>query len=229
MPDHPDAPARLTRPTPGGFESRAVPAQTIEAILNVAARAPSGTNTQPWNVLVVSGDTRARLVQWAAARAAELVVDASRREAFQQAFESHPQGRGWVAQPPGRGTDPDLADALARCVQAPEAALRDLRQYLYLGGAPVGLFILLHRQLGVGSVLDTGMFVQNIALAARARGLRAVVQTGWRGFGEDLRAVLDLPAEHGVLCAVALGWDVPAPGAVDEPVPRTRATVRWHL
>src|SRR5688572_32841002 len=43
------------------FQPQPVPRQTIEDILAVASRAPSGTNTQPWRVHVLTGSAKAAL------------------------------------------------------------------------------------------------------------------------------------------------------------------------
>jgi nitroreductase len=53
--------ALLTRQSIRAFLPREVPRETIDDILQVAARAPSGTNTQPWKVYVVAGEPRAEL------------------------------------------------------------------------------------------------------------------------------------------------------------------------
>ena len=45
------------------FLPRAVAREQIADILRVASRAPSGTNTQPWKVYVLQGDSRDGLVR----------------------------------------------------------------------------------------------------------------------------------------------------------------------
>ncbi|WP_392388498.1 nitroreductase family protein [Cupriavidus campinensis] len=53
--------AITTRRSIRAFLDTPVPRETVEDILAVASRAPSGTNTQPWRVYVLSGDAKARL------------------------------------------------------------------------------------------------------------------------------------------------------------------------
>lgn len=53
--------AITTRRSIRAFLDTPVPRETVEEILAVASRAPSGTNTQPWKVYVLAGDAKARL------------------------------------------------------------------------------------------------------------------------------------------------------------------------
>ncbi|HEY8711201.1 MAG TPA: nitroreductase family protein, partial [Burkholderiaceae bacterium] len=53
--------AITTRRSTRSFLPTPVPRETIETILAVASRAPSGTNTQPWKVYVLTGDAKAEL------------------------------------------------------------------------------------------------------------------------------------------------------------------------
>ena len=55
--------AITTRLSARAFLPKAVPRSTIEHILQVASRAPSGTNTQPWKVYVLQGASRDSLVE----------------------------------------------------------------------------------------------------------------------------------------------------------------------
>ena len=112
---------------------------------------------------------------------------------------------------------------------APEAAQQALLHYFDLAGAPLGIFFLLHDQLGVGSVLDTGMFMQNIVLLARARGLQAVVQTGWRGVSEAVLAELAPPPSMWLVAALALGFAEPASSdGAGANVPDMDSRTIWH-
>ena len=53
--------AILTRRAVRAFLPEPVSAETVREILDIAARAPSGTNIQPWHVYVVAGDAKAGL------------------------------------------------------------------------------------------------------------------------------------------------------------------------
>jgi nitroreductase len=75
--------------------------------------------------------------------------------------------------------------------------------------APVGMIFTIHRQLETGSWLDYGMFLQNIIIAARARGIDSCAQAAWSQYHLVIREVLGLPAEDIVVCGMALGYADP--------------------
>ena len=66
------------------------------------------------------------------------------------------------------------------------------RNYAFFG-APVGLFFTVDRAMGRGSLLDAGMFLENVMLAARARGLDTYPQAAFTRFHRILRAHLGVP------------------------------------
>ena len=85
------------------------------------------------------------------------------------------------------------------------------RNYLFFD-APVGLIFTIDRVLEVGSWLDYGMFLQNIMVAARARGLDTCPQMSFARYHRIIRRALDLPEDERVICGMALGYaDAEAP------------------
>jgi nitroreductase len=166
----------MQEPGPGGYSGQPVPRALIEEILGLARRAPSGVNTQPWEVYVLQGPALARLTGLAVAA-------------------------------------------------APEQA-----RYFRFFDAPVGLLFTLSRKLGLGSELDYGMFMQTLALAARARGLRTCLQTGWKDLADTVLPLLDAPEDAALLCGMALGYDDPSQPPVEAPeeVPAVETFIIWH-
>jgi nitroreductase len=78
--------------------------------------------------------------------------------------------------------------------------------------APVGLVFTIDRRLEIGSWLDYGMFLQNIMVAARARGLDTCPQAAFAQFHRILSAELELPEHEQVVCGMSLGYaDMSAP------------------
>ena len=90
---------------------------------------------------------------------------------------------------------------------------------------------LIDKSLGLGSVLDYGMFLQNIVVAAQARGLCAEVQTGWRGLADTVMPILQAGDSKLLLAAVALGFAASAPSG--EPAQAIRVPAdsftTWHV
>jgi nitroreductase len=180
--------------------------EDIEAILAVAARAPSGTNTQPWKVHVLTGGARERLCAAILAACADPVAARSHTE------EYHYYPREWVSPYIGRrrkvGWDLYGLLGLRREDKAGMAA-QHARNFRFFD-APVGLIFTIDRVLEQGSWLDYGMFLQNIMVAARARGLDTCPQAAFTQFHRIIRDQLGLPQTEMVVCGMALGHADPA-------------------
>jgi nitroreductase len=194
--------ALLSRRSVRGFLPTPVPRATIEGILYLAARAPSGTNCQPWKVYVCSGTVRAAL-------AADLATahDEQAAGAGEHVEEYAYYPRTW--------RDPYLARrrklgwgyyglmGIGRGERAATHA-QHAKNFNFFG-APVGLFFTLDRDLEQGSWLDTGMFLQGVMIAARAFGLHTCPQAAFTPFHRVVRRHLPIPDSEVLLCGMALG------------------------
>jgi nitroreductase len=178
----------------------------IEEILAVAARAPSGTNTQPWLVHVLTGAARDRLCaevssDYDAAAAGE---SPDRREydyyptEWREPYLARRRKIGW-----------DLYGLLGIGRQDKARMHAQHRRNFCFFDAPVGMIFTIDRVMAQGSWLDYGMFIQNIMVAARARDLDTCPQAAWAEFPQRIAQVLDLPPEQMVVCGLALGYADP--------------------
>lgn len=183
-----------------------VPAAVVSHILEVAARAPSGNNVQPWRVYVLAGDARDRLC-------ADIV------KAAQEDPDRHQPEYAYY---PTSWFEPYL-DRRRRCgfgLYATLGIARDdqvarerqmLRNYIFFD-APVGLLVTLDRRLNTGSFMDVGMFIQNVMVAARAQGLHTCAQAAFAWFHKVARQHLPMGDNEILLCGIALGHeDLQAP------------------
>jgi nitroreductase len=174
----------------------------IEAILNVAARAPSGTNIQPWKVYVLTGEARQRL-----SRAIRAAYD-DPAQAREHAEEYHYYPAEWVTPYIDRrrkiGWDLYSLLNLTRHDKAGMHAQHG-RNYAFFD-APVGLIFVIDRIMRQGSWLDYGMFLQNIMIAACARGLGTCPQAAFTQFHRIIRDLLQLPGHEMLVCGMALGY-----------------------
>ncbi len=173
----------------------------IEAILQVAARAPSGTNTQPWKVHVLTGAAKERL----SATILAAYQDPEQARAHTEEYAYYP--REWVSPFVERrrkvGWDLYALLGLTRDDKAGMAAQHG-RNYRFFD-APVGLIFTIDRVMAQGSWLDYGMFLENIMIAARGRGLDTCPQAAFTQFHRIIAAELALPANEMVVCGMALG------------------------
>lgn len=176
--------------------------EDIERILEVAARAPSGTNTQPWKVRVVTGQSKERL------SAAILAAHNDPQLSAQHTEEYAYYPRDWVSPYIDRrrkvGWDLYALLGLTRDNKAGMSAQHG-RNYQFFD-APVGLIFTIDRILEQGSWLDYGMFLQNIMVAARGRGLSTCPQAAFTQYHRIIEAQLDIPATEMVVCGMALGF-----------------------
>ncbi|MCS0630913.1 nitroreductase [Telluria mixta] len=179
--------------------------EDIEAILEVAARAPSGTNTQPWKVHVLTGAAKERLSDRILAAYADPVQN---REHVEE-YAYYP--REWVSPFVDRrrkvGWDLYALLGLTRDNKAGMAAQHG-RNYRFFD-APVGMIFTIDRIMEQGSWLDYGMFLQNIMVAARGRGLDTCPQAAFTQFHRIISDELGLPENEMVVCGMALGFADP--------------------
>jgi nitroreductase len=190
--------ALTTRRSVRGFLPDPVPIETLRHILEVSARAPSGTNIQPWFVWAVAGEAKDRLCQ--------AVIDA--REAGEEEHEYAYYPREW--REPYRSRRRKLGWDLYGLVgveKGDKAGMyRQHTRNFELFDAPVGLFFTMERHLELGSWLDFGMFLQAIMVAARGQGLDTCPQAAWVGYHKAIRKELGIPDEHAFVCGMALGY-----------------------
>lgn len=182
------------------FLPKAVPQEMIADLLLAAGRAPSGTNTQPWHVHVLQGQTRDKLVNETCK-----AFDANQPhspleyhyypEKFFEPYLARRRKVGW-----------DLYGLLGIAKGDVEKTRVQHRRNYELFDAPVALMFSIDRRLATGSWLDCGMFIQNVMLAARARGLETCPQAAWIDYHETVRAVIGLDPEHTLICGMALGY-----------------------
>ena len=187
------------------FLDKPVERADIERILEVAARAPSGTNTQPWKVYVLTGQAREKLSE------AILAVNADPEQARQHTEEYAYYPREWISPYVDRrrkvGWDLYSLLGLTRDNKAGMAA-QHARNYRFFD-APVGLIFTIDRIMEQGSWLDHGMFLQNIMVAARGRGLDTCPQAAFTQYHRVIAQQLGLPENEMVVCGMALGWADP--------------------
>ena len=182
------------------FHSTPVPEETVRAILEVAARAASGTNSQPWHVTVVTGEARRRVCDavTAAAKAGERTPEYE--------YAPTPWPDVYRARARKVGFDLYALYGVKREDMAGRAAA-GLRNFTFFG-APVGLFFHMEKLLRYGSWLDAGMYLQNVMLAAREFGLETCPQEAWCFYGQALRRALpQIPGDHVILSGMSLGYE----------------------
>ena len=194
--------ALMTRRSIRAFLPTPVPRVEIESILEAASRAPSGTNTQPWKVYVVTGESLVRLSQALLAA----YEDPQRDALYQEEYPYYP--RQWVSPyiDRRRKIGWDLYGLLGIGKSDKTRMHEQHAQNYRFFGAPVGLFFTIDRHMERGSWLDYGMFLQAIMTAARGRGLDTCPQAAFTPFHRVIAGHLDLAAQEQLVCGMSLGF-----------------------
>ncbi|NMG49298.1 nitroreductase [Azoarcus communis] len=184
------------------FRTDPVAREDVKAILDVARYCASGVNTQPWHVYVVTGAAKDRLSD-----AIMRVYDDPSLSAEQdEPYDYYPQE--WVSPYVDRRRKVgwDLYGLLG-IDKADKARMHAQhgRNYTFFG-APVGLMFTIDRGMGRGSLIDYGMFLQSIMVAARARGLDTCPQAAFNKFHRVIASELGIPDTQMLVCGMSLGY-----------------------
>jgi nitroreductase len=189
------------------FEPSAVPRPVIERLLRLAQRAASWCNTQPWQVIVTTGDGTER---------------------FRAALRAHAeQARSFSADGLGAGSEPDFpmperyegiyrerrresgwqlygAVGIARGDRE-ASALQALKNF-ELFGAPHAAIVTTDAGQGVYGAVDTGVYVGTFLLAAQALGLGAIPQAALARYGPFVRKHFSIPDDRKILLGISFGY-----------------------
>lgn len=191
----------------------------VREILQVASRAPSGTNTQPWKVYVLTGDAKARL----SAEIIETFMDPAKAAEHHEEYDYYP--KEWIEPFIGRRRKVgfDLYGLLGLTKDDKAGMKRQHARNYQFFDAPMGLIFTIDRIMGKGSYLDYGMFMENIMISAVGHGLATCAQAAFNQFHKIIERQLNLPANEAVVCGMALGYEDKR--AVENTLKTARASV----
>ena len=177
-----------------------VPEATVRQMLEVAKRAPSGGNLQPWFVYVLTGEPLQELLARVRARVPEHPLgEATEYNIYPPNLHEPYRSRRFKC-----GEDLYATIGVGR-----EDKQRRVAQYgrnFEFFGAPVGLFFAIDRRMGADQWADVGMFMQSIMLLAREHGLHTCPQESWAGWHKLVGQFLEMPPELMLFCGMALGY-----------------------
>ncbi len=181
-----------------GFTDEPVPRDVIERLLTIAQRTPSWCNTQPWNLVITSGEETRKL-----------------REALLDSFDwsgsdfEFPVSYNGIYRERRRESGWQLYEAVGVAKGDREAsALQMLRNFEFFG-APHVAILTTDGDLGVYGAIDCGLYVDSFLLAAQALGLGACAQAALAAGSPFLRDYFDLPDTRRVVCGISFGYADP--------------------
>jgi nitroreductase len=192
--------ALSTRRSVRAFLPTPVPRETVEELLALASRSPSGSNIQPWKVRVVAGEARKRLSAAILGALDRDGADAHKREwnyypvNWREPFLARRRKIGW-----------DLYGLMGIAKGDFDATEKQRRRNYEFFGAPVGMIFTLDEDLEMGSWLDLGIYLSSFMIAARGRGLDTCPQAAFADFHAVIRGELAIPQNEIIVCGMALG------------------------
>jgi nitroreductase len=185
------------------YLNRAVDLQLITGILHAARHAGTGANVQPWRVYVTTGSAKTALTN--AISTAHRTAPGEHTSEYSYFPDPLPEPFATRRREFGSVFYGSLGIAHDDLTERAAQTERNCRFF----DAPVGLVFTIDRRLEKGSWLDLGMFVQNIMLAAKARGLDTCTQEFLARYHAVFRANLPLASEEMVVCSMAMGFGDP--------------------
>jgi nitroreductase len=195
--------AVATRFSCRAFLDKPVPLSIVRDIVERAARAPSGGNMQPWRVHALAGVRLEALIELIRPRYGELPLGEGTE------YDIYPKDMKEPYRSRPRSVGEQLYQAIGVARGDRPARYRQFARNFEFFGAPVGLLFSIDRTMGPPQWCDLGMYIQTLMLIARAHGLHCCAQESWAHWHKTVAGFLQLPAEHMLMCGMALGYGDP--------------------
>jgi len=187
-----------TRCSTRGFKPDPIPKDVLGKILEAVSNTPSYTNTQPWEVVMVSGNKKDEL--------SRVIFELAKANA--PTNPDLPMPKGWSAGHEARSGEHGarrLAKlGVARDDEAGRENLRLMNFEFY--GAPCAVFLFIDGILGEWSIFDMGLFAQNLILAAHALGVESVLQASVTNYAPEIKKFLGVPESKKLVISIPLGY-----------------------
>jgi nitroreductase len=182
------------------FRREGVSRELIEKVLDTAKHAPSGANSQPWQVAVVTGKTKEKITD-------ALINEFRSGKGEDRDYDYYPSK--WMEPFRTRriACGIQLYDTLGIARKDREGRMAQWESNYRGFDAPVILFFFLDPSLAIGSYMDSGMFIQSVMLAAIDEGLATCPQAALSGYTKVVKEILGYPEETILLCGMALGYE----------------------
>lgn len=200
------AEAITSRMSARAFTSQPVSRELITELLQTASRAPSGTNTQPWKVYVLQGASQAALVEKVCAAHDAIRAQPELAAEYREAYDYYPDK--WVSPYIDRRRENGwgLYGLLGIGKGDKEKMHAQHQRNFKFFDAPVGFMFTIDQVMGRGSLVDYGMFMQNIMVAARGLGLHTCPQAAWNGFAKIILPHIGAGENEMLVCGMSLGY-----------------------
>jgi nitroreductase len=192
--------ALLKRKSVRAFEDKPVGREVIERLLEAARHAPSGANTQPWQVAVITGEKKQEIQQ---------AMEARFRSGVRGKMDYQYYPEDWFSPFIERRRDcgQQLYSALGIDHKDKQRRMDQWAANYRSFDAPAVLYFFLDGRLCTGSFVDFGMFLQSLMLAAVGEGLATCPQAALGEYPDIVKQALGYPQDSILLCGMALGYE----------------------
>lgn len=199
------------------FDSKPVPDALIDEILQDALTSASWSNTRPYRVAVATGEVRNRISAALKENGEAIAAMRSKKKGawLKNLFTALKVMRSEFRIPINYPEDLkrrqiELGKAMYGHygIERGDAAARN-REFvrnMEFFGAPVAVFFFVRKGMGVYSALDAGLLIQNLMLAAKARGLDTCAQGFLAFWSKPIRDEFEIPKGYKLLCGMSLGY-----------------------
>ena len=192
--------ALATRKSVRAFLAKPVSRDAVSRILDSARKAPSGVNTQPWQVAVVTGKKKQELQN--------MMESAFRNgEKPQMDYQYYPLKWGEPYKTRRFKCGLQLYEVLGIKREEKERRLEQWVANYRAFDAPVMLYFFMDQGMETGSFMDYGMFLQSVMLAAVAEGLATCPQAALGEYPKIVKETLGYPQDSILICGMALGYE----------------------
>jgi len=200
------AEAITSRMSVRAFKKDPVSKEIILKLLNISARAPSGTNTQPWKAYVLEGESLKALCEKVCSAYDNIAANPELAKEYQPAYDYYPSK--WFSPYIDRRRENGwgLYGLLGITKGDKDKMHAQHRKNFEAFGAPVCIFFTIDKELGRGSMLDYGMFLQNMMVAARGEGLDTCPQAAWNDYAKIILPSIGAKENEMLVCGMALGY-----------------------
>jgi nitroreductase len=180
------------------FKPDPVPLEILKKIIEIAKWSPSYRNTQPWEVVIVSGKKKEDL--------SNVLLELLEKNT--KPSPDIPEPKSWPSALDVRitallkkrseltGIDMFSLEALKK------AKIANFQFY----GAPHGIFLFQDSFLTVWSIFDMGLFAQSLMLAAHAHGLGTVPQAFLTDYAQHVKKFLGIPEIKRLVLGISIGY-----------------------
>jgi nitroreductase len=188
-----------TRKSTRAFRNEPIPKHILERIIQAASKAPSYSNSQPWEVTVVAGDKKSELAQQLCS-----AVKSNKRA---HPYLSFP--KTWPEEIRKRSSTHmrQRWEAAGIRMSDPRAKKDQFVMNFMFFGAPVVMVVYMDGRLGSWSIFDLGLFVQTLVLAAHGKGVATCIEAMPAGYPEIICKCLGISSSKKVVAIIALGYE----------------------